>query len=466
MSDQPEFGWSLPPEENLAHPPSAHPPSAQPPSAQPPPPPPPAQAPTTHPADFSPPIGRAPAAFVTPIPTSATVNGLPHSHVPLWKRWWFIAAIASAVVGAGAVVVTSSGGDKPDAVADTERDREPNTSEAADADETLVDISIPPISLPDFTIPTISIPDFTIPAIAIPPISIPPISIPPISIPTIATPGTSAAPTTPSGLPVIGESVTLADGSTVRVNLVTNDVAANPTFADIVQEGFSLTRIDFEACAGRNGFAGLNPLFWVASLDDGTSADVFVLSYDIILLGVAPGACIRSQLDFEVPPQRSVTTVGVRDSGYLVAANWSTASAVAIADPLTSPTPVQASVVGQIVPFGDFGATATLRTVTPNSAPLDPIFPADPGRQLTRVDVEVCAGSEPMYSSPQNWFATTIDGQIGAAAFFGATFPSVEISPGECVSGMIDIDLPADIATFEVIYGDESSIEVARWRVA
>jgi len=369
---------------------------------------------------------------------------------PAWKQRWFIGAVAIAILGVAAFVYANS---REDDARDTLADTRATSDEVTIPDFSVPDLSVPDLSIPTFTIPELSLPEFTIPGVTVPGLPI----VPPV-------PGSTTPLSVPSGgLPSTGETATFPDGTVVRLNSVTP--GAPPVQALFpLEDGFSLTRLDYEACAGPNGFASLNPIYWTGSLDDGTTAEVFLFSFDIIILQLAPGGCVRGQVDFQVPSGRSVVTVGIRDTTFLAELNWSTTSTVPVTGPLASANAVAATPVGEPVTLAN-GATVTVRSLTPNSEPLDPSFPADDGRQLVRIDVEVCAGSVTMAVGPENFFVVTIDSQIGRASYFGSTLEATDLAAGQCASGMIDLTAPADAAPSDVVLSNELTIEVARWRV-
>ena len=85
--------------------------------------------------------------------------------------------------------------------------------------------------------------------------------------------------------------------------------------------------------------------------------------------------------------------------------------------------------------------------------------------KFVRIDAEICAGAAALTANPQSWFGTATDSRSGGTAFFGSTFSSDQIAPGTCVSGMADVELPIDATIRDIMFTDESTIEVARWRV-
>ena len=455
MSDQPpDYGWSLPPKDNRASPPPS-----------------PAESPQFAPPQFAPtqaaptstPIGPPGSpdptvAYRGPL-TANELNAIAPAPIPepppAWKQRWFIGAVVIAILGVAAFVYANS---REDDARDT----------LADTRATSEEVTIPDFSVPDFTVPDLSVPDLSIPTFTIPELSIPEFTIPALTVPGLPivppVPGSTTPLSVPSGaLPATGETATFPDGTVVRLNSVTPDA---PPVQDLfpLEDGFSLTRLDYEACAGPNGFASLNPIYWTGSLDDGTSAEVFLFSFDIIILQLAPGGCVLGQVDIKVPSGRSVVTVGIRDTAFLAELHWSTTSSVPVTGPLASADAVAATPVGEPVTLAN-DATVTVRSITPNSEPLDPFFPADEGRQLVRIDVEVCAGSVNVAVEPQNFFVVTTDSQIGRASYFGSTLEATDLAAGQCASGMIDLIAPADAAPSDVVLSNELTVEVARWRV-
>jgi hypothetical protein len=126
---------------------------------------------------------------------------------------------------------------------------------------------------------------------------------------------------------------------------------------------------------------------------------------------------------------------------------------------------VASLVLYETATFGD-GATAVVRAVQPNAPPLDDFFPADPGRQLVRADVQVCAGSTALDVGPIYWYVSATDNRTGEATFGGSTLSSTSIAPGECAAGLVELDLPADAVVSNVIITDSTLVEQARFRTS
>lgn len=442
----PEFGWSLPPQESPLPPPVTVVPS------QPRPMPPPAPPQTTGfggpPGAYIPgPLASTPVAAIVPPP-------IPEPK-PVWKQWWFIAAAVIALIGGGALIHSSTAGTDTDETLDTTEDtRDTDETSPTTPVETAVDSTIVEITIPDLTIPDLTVPGLTIPG------------IPGLTVPEIPDPTDPDAPgsSLPVGdLAVVGETITIDDGTMVRVNSVTHDA---PPVQDFFtpDDGNVLTRIDFEVCAGSGGFSALNPFYWVGTLDDGTEAASFLFSFPIVVLQLAPGACAHSQIDLEAPADDVVATVGVRDALFELTAEWTTASNVTIDGPLVASTPVSAAAVGTTVALTG-GGTATVRSVTPGSTPLEPLFPPDPGYQYVRIDAEVCAGTTAAALTDQNFFGATTDNRLGGASYSGSTFPAEPIGAGQCASGSFDLAIPDPGTIGDVILSNEQYVETARWRV-
>jgi hypothetical protein len=443
----PRFGWSLPPTASPL-----------------PPPPPPAAAPL--PAAFGAPpsapppttgFGGPPGRYIPGPLTASQIDAITPDPLPepppMWKRWWFVAAVVVVLAGGGALIWANSRDDAGSSASSTNgtgSDSVDTTSPASEPGITEPGITVPGITVPGITVPDLP-PDLppTVPGVP----GIPPISVPDGGTPT-GTPGNSA----------IGETVALADGGSIRLDSVTADA---PPTQDIfaVDDGNVLTRLDFEVCAGSNGFSAFNPLFWVGTLDDGTEATPFLFSFPILVVKIAPGACGRSQIDLQAPAGRPIVTVGARDYLFQVVAAWDTTIApVAVDGPLASASPVSPSPRGTAVDLPG-GGTITVRSASAPEPPLDPTLTPTPGYQYVHVDLEVCAGSTPVSFDQSNVFGATSDHRLGGASGYGSTFPADDTPAGACRSGIVELQLPDGAPLLDVFVSDAQTTEVARWRL-
>jgi hypothetical protein len=248
----------------------------------------------------------------------------------------------------------------------------------------------------------------------------------------------------------------------VRLNSVTPNSPPTDEFFT-PDPGTTLTRLDVEGCAGTEGLY-MNSIYWIGFLEDNTSVDPYILSGDLPSLTVAPGACLRGTIDLEVPDGHTVSSVVMRGSLFDEVARWSTASTNAPQSPLTAGNPITANGLAETVTLSS-GATAVVRSVTPGAPPLDDFFQPAAGRQLVRVDVELCAGSSPLNVNPIWWFAAAADNRMGSYTF-ASTLPSIDIAAGECAAGLVEIDMPADAIVSTIVLSDNTFTETARWRAA
>ena len=388
----------------------------------------------------------------TPIPTPTPTPG---STTPVWKKWWF--AVGILVVAGGvvtAIVVATSNKDEARVTSDTRFD---------DITIPSIDISIPDITAPQITIPEITV-DITIPS------NTTADTTGETTLDTTAdtTTETTEATTTSTGTVdtddlIVGQTATVEGGSTVRLNSVTPNA---PLIDDFFtpDEGNTITRLDVEGCAGTDGLY-FNSLYWQGYAEDNTSIDSFLFGGDLPTFEIAPGACIRGLIDLEVPAGKTVSSVVMQGSLFDEAARWNTKESVPVDGPLVAATPVTTFGLNETAKLPD-GATAVVRVVTPNAPPLDDFFPPDPGRQLVRADVQVCAGAVPLDVGPIYWYVSATDSRSGEATFGGSTLSSVQLAAGECAAGLVELDLPADATVNNVIITDSALTEAARFRVS
>ena len=366
------------------------------------------------------------------------MDGPPTEPTPVWKKWWFITGVV-VVVGAAIALVVASQDDEPEVSAP------PPVTEVA-----VTEVTLPEISIPESSVPEISIPEISVPVV--------PETPPPTE--ETSEPSTSA-PTTANA--VVGDTVTLDDGTLARVNSVTPNA---PPFDDFFppEAGTTLSRVDVEVCAGSEGYSA-NSLYWLGFLEDNTSVDPFVFGGDLPTVGIAPGSCIRGSIDLQVPDGHTLASVVMRGTLFEEAARWDVTSSVPVSAPLQSPNPSTVSGLGETITLSD-GSTAVVKSVVPNAPPLEEFFPPDPGRQYVRVEVEQSAGSVPRQVNPAYWYAAAEDNSTGEATFGGSTLASIQLAPGECAAGFVEIDLPAAATVATVFVTDEALQEAARWRAA
>lgn len=386
----------------------------------------------------------------TPIPEPTPTPG---STTPVWKKWWF--AVGMLVVVGGvvtAIVVATSKEDEARVTSDTRFD----------------DVTIPTfdVTIPDITAPEFSVPDVTVD------ITIPPATTDATDDTTLdTTADTSTETTEPTASTggvdtddlIVGQTATVEGGSTVRLNSVTPNA---PLIDDFFtpDEGNTITRLDVEGCAGSDGLY-FNSLYWQGFAEDNTSIDSFLFGGDLPTFQIAPGACIRGLIDLEVPPGKTVTSVVMQGSLFEEAARWNTSESVPVDGPLVAASPVTTFGLNETAKLAD-DATAVVRAVTPNAPPLDDFFPPDEGRQLVRADVEVCAGTVPLDIGPIYWYVSATDNRTGEATFGGSTLSSIQLAPGECGAGLVELDLPADATVNNVLITDSALTEAARFRVS
>lgn len=276
-----------------------------------------------------------------------------------------------------------------------------------------------------------------------------------------APPDTTTTPTV-SARPVTGTAVDLPDGSRARLNSVTPDAEPLNTFF-APDPGFTFTRLDVELCAGPSGLS-TNPLYWIGFLEDNSVADVSLGGGDFQTVTLAPGGCNRGLIDLELPEGHTVVAVVLTGGLFSEIARWDTTDSVPTGAPLDSGLEVQSEALGTSAALTG-GATAVVKSVVPNADPLNDFFGPDTGRQFVRIEVELCAGSEALSVNPLYWLAVAEDNRMGSASLGGGTLPALSISPGNCVAGSVEIDLPADTLPAYILFTQAISDEVARWRV-
>lgn len=269
--------------------------------------------------------------------------------------------------------------------------------------------------------------------------------------PTIGAPGGSAVP--------VGTVVELDDGTVVRVNAVTPD--APPRFDYIEPDpGFTFTEAELELCAGPRG-AFVYSRSLMAFLDDHTEAEVSIGS-DLRGVELSPGGCTRGFVVFHVPAGATVADIVFTDDSFTEVARWSVASAVPVDAPLQPAQSAAATPVGTAVELGE-GATAVVRSVTADATPVSDDRSAPAGYQLVELDVEVCAGTDELRVSPRHWLVTAQDHYTGGGDFATGTLPPLDVAPGQCVAGTVQVSIPESSTPGWVVLTGELFDEEARW---
>ena len=271
------------------------------------------------------------------------------------------------------------------------------------------------------------------------------------------TPITAAPPTT-----VIGDTVTLDDGSIVRVDSVTPDA---PPLSEIFppDPGTSYTRVAVELCAGSDGLS-VNPLYFQGFLDDNMSADTSILSHDLASVDLRPGGCSAGTVDLVVPDGRILGSVVMTGAAFDEVARWSTAASNPVGAPLTPVLQPESAALGETVTLDD-GATAVVQAVTPNAPPRNDFYAPEPGRQFVDAAVQICAGSAPYSVNPLYWFATMADHFTAGADVIASDLTTIDVAPGQCVAGIVTFEVPATATPAYVLLSGPLFDEIGRWRV-
>ena len=158
----------------------------------------------------------------------------------------------------------------------------------------------------------------------------------------------------------------------------------------------------------------------------------------------------------------TVDDIVLTDALFGEIGRWSTATAVPIDAPLGTGPELSAAAIGEIIEL-EGGGTAVVRSITPNAPPSSEFLPVEPGRQLVDADVELCAGSEPLSVNPLYWLMTAQDNYTGGASLGGGTLPTIDVAAGECVAGVVQLDMLEQSVPAYVIFTGALLDELARW---
>ncbi|HTJ73860.1 MAG TPA: hypothetical protein VL337_00705 [Acidimicrobiales bacterium] len=129
-------------------------------------------------------------------------------------------------------------------------------------------------------------------------------------------PAPATAPTTVVGPLVgtfpVGQKATLPDGDTVQVYAYSANVTPSNQFSK-PRPGAAFATVDAEACSGPSPTPGglLNPFFFHLEVPGSETipAGIPVKDPALNVAGLAPGACSRGFVTFEVPTDKTPSTV-------------------------------------------------------------------------------------------------------------------------------------------------------------
>lgn len=420
------------------------------------------------------PAAQQPAPARTPAPPPVSPATPIVATKPIWKRWWFlggVGVILLAVVAAAFAGSDDAGDSTEPAAADADRDD--TTDEAADPDEPAEDPAADDAetgetgesdtaddSDPDETAASDADSDSSDDTAADDTDDDDQAEPDEPAVDDGVAASSLGLPNADDGPVPIGQALR-EDDDVVRVNAVFPDAPAGEFFQP--DPGFTLTLVEVEACGGEDGF-NANPLYWTAFLDDNTAADNFLFADDFETIGLRPGACTRGLVSFEVPDGHTVTSVVLTGALLEETARWTEDGAIPVTDRLQPHVTADSWPVNTAIEFGA-GHTAEVRSVTDGAAPLSDFFEPEPGRQFTQIDVELCAGTEPLPVNPLYWLGATTENWMGSAALSGSTLDAIELASGQCIAGLVELDLPEGSVTSSVALTDIGLDEVARWTI-
>ncbi|HTH06487.1 MAG TPA: hypothetical protein VL916_11485 [Ilumatobacteraceae bacterium] len=363
-----------------------------------------------------------------PLPTEMYVDPTPPDR-PIWKKPWFILVGLAAIAAIVGAIVFMGGDDDDGEVTNATTDE---TLETTVTESTEPSTDTTPVDTADTT--------------------------------PVDTTGETTAPTAPPPGDddlALGDIAEVENGAVVRVNSVEPNAPPVDEFFQ-PEPGFTFTRVDVEMCAGTESLYA-SPIYFMAFLDDNSEAQLSFLGMDLPAAGLAPGGCARGLIDFNVPDGHTVADIVFLNEIFEEAARWSTASSNDIDGPLSSGVEVESSPLGETLTV-ESGETVVAKSITPIE-PEDDFSDPGPGRQLYEIDVEVCAGSEPVSVNPYSWVIVGEDNRLGGPSFSSGTLPSIDVAAGECVAGTVHLDIAETSTIAYIVYGDVLLEELARWEV-
>ncbi|HEX9258235.1 MAG TPA: hypothetical protein VF855_01770, partial [Acidimicrobiales bacterium] len=164
----------------------------------------------------------------------------------------------------------------------------------------------------------------------------------------------------------------------------------------------------------------------------------------------------------------STTTRPSGTTGPATTAPGSSAPATTVAGSTTVPpttAPSANAQLGDIVKL-DAGVVARVNQVLANAPQPDEFTEPDPGTSFARVDVEQCAGTEPLTVNPFYWSGQLDDNTTADVALGAQDFVSFDVGPNGCVRGDVYLTVPDGRTVKSVVLTDNLLSEVGRWRVS
>jgi hypothetical protein len=261
---------------------------------------------------------------------------------------------------------------------------------------------------------------------------------------------------------VVGDVIEIGDGERARLNAVTPDAPPLDEFST-PEPGSSFTVLDVEQCAGDDSLP-TNPLYWSAQLDDGTMVEATIGAQGFETITLASGGCQRGDVVVTVPDGRTVTSVVLTNEILVETGRWQVQPAAPPETPLEPEEDPESSPVGEQIEALDGYVVA--HGLTPDAPPANE-FATPPARTtFPRLDVEVCAGDEPIPVNPLYWFGVLDDSTILEAHLGGQTLQTLELAEDQCQRGTVEVAVPEGREVAGVLFTDATVQEVARWTVS
>jgi hypothetical protein len=201
--------------------------------------------------------------------------------------------------------------------------------------------------------------------------------------------------------------------------------------------------------------------------DEGAATPVWRRWWFIAMVIVAAAAAVVAVSDDAADQAATgdttapAATTTPDDAGTGAADTDDTTTTTGDPEPATT-VPTGPLTVGDTAEIGA-GSVARLRAVTPGAEPHNEFAgPAD-GSTITRLDVEMCAGTRPLNTNPLYWAGQDAEHRTYTPLLGAPGFQTLNLDPGGCQRGTVDLEVPDGVVVTQVVLLTAGLTEAARW---
>jgi hypothetical protein len=165
-----------------------------------------------------------------------------------------------------------------------------------------------------------------------------------------------------------------------------------------------------------------------------------------------------------VPAGRTVDSVVLTNEILVETGRWQAGPGAAPETPLEPEDDPESSPIGEQIEA--LGGHVVAHGLTPDAPPANEFATPPAGTTFTRLDVEVCAGDEPIAVNPLYWFGVLDDNTVLEAHLGGQTLQTLELAADQCERGTVEVAVPDGREVVDVLFTEPTVVEAARWTVS